>query len=64
MKKTYRIRVHEEYTTFVDVDAECGQEAIAEIEEQIESGELVVPSDLSAEISRRVSVVRIVNHEL
>lgn len=45
MLKTYRIRVHEEYMTFVDVDAESGQSAIEEIEGQLELGELVVPSD-------------------
>ena len=64
MLKTYRIRVHEEYMTFVDVDAESGQSAIEEIEGQLELGELVVPSDQSADLLRRVSFVRIVSYEM
>ena len=60
MTKTFRVRVREEYTAFVDVEAEVGASAVAEVEKQLCSGTYVVPSDLSAEMVRRCSIVRIV----
>ena len=63
MKKTYRIRVREVYTAFVDVEATNGVDAIEEIERQIDNGEYVVSTDLSADLQRKCSVVRIVGEE-
>ena len=60
MKKTYRIRVREVYTAFVDVEATSGVEAIEEMERQIDNGEYVVSTDLSADLERKCGVVRIV----